>query len=156
CSEANPLATIPPIHVSSSSLAARGELVMSVPRFLFARRPNLERSWPFVPARLEERLLALGELVIHNSESPEPLHRQIDLATFEGLALFGGQFTEEGLTAAGRLRVVGVVSDNAGHGLPVEALEARGIPIIDATRAWAPSVAECALALALDALRQIP
>lgn len=129
---------------------------MPTPHFLFARRPNLERSWPFVPLRLQERLSALGELVIHNSAAPEPLHEQLDLARFDAIALFGGQFTAEAVTAASRLRAVGLVGDNAGHGLPVPALEARGIPIIDATRAWAPSVAECALALALDALRQIP
>jgi phosphoglycerate dehydrogenase-like enzyme len=129
---------------------------MPAPRFLFARRPNLESSWPFVPARLEERLRSLGELVIHNSTAPEPLHEQLDLADFDALALFGGQLTEEGVARAARLRAVGVVSDNAGHGLPVSALAARGIPIIDVTRAWAPSVAECALALALDALRRIP
>ncbi|MDP6505302.1 MAG: hypothetical protein QF886_16890, partial [Planctomycetota bacterium] len=56
------------------------------------------------------------------------------------------------------LKVIGGVFDNAGTGteLNVRQLQERGIAVIDATRGWAQSVAECAFALALGALRSIP
>ena len=82
--------------------------------------------------------------------------RQADLSEVWGLAWFGGAFTPECVAAAPRLRAVGGITDNSGYGLPVAALAAREIPFIDATRAWAQSVAEVALGLALGALRQIP
>ena len=40
--------------------------------------------------------------------------------------------------------------------MPVDLMFERDIAIVDATRAWAPSVAECTLTLALNALRMIP
>jgi phosphoglycerate dehydrogenase-like enzyme len=86
----------------------------------------------------------------------EPLYRQADLSEVWGVAWFGGALTPECVAAAPRLRAVGGITDNSGYGLPVEALAAREIPFIDATRAWGQSVAEVALGLALGALRQIP
>jgi len=124
--------------------------------FLFAHHPHLDREWPFVAKRMIARLSELGELRVLNAASKELLHRQADLSEVWGLAWFGGAFTAECVAAAPRLRVVGGITDNAGYGLPVEALAARESPFIDATRAWGQSVAEVALALALGALRQIP
>lgn len=125
------------------------------PQLLFARHPSLESEWPFVPERMAARLSELGEVHILKA-SKEPLHRQADLREVWGLVWFGGAFTPECVAAAPRLRAVGGITDNGGYGLPVEALAARGIPFIDATRAWAQSVGETALGLALGALRQIP
>ncbi|MEJ7664496.1 MAG: hypothetical protein WKG07_35780 [Hymenobacter sp.] len=51
---------------------------------------------------------------------------------------------------------MGCNTDNTGRGLPLDALRARNIPVIDTTRAWGQSVAEVAFGLALSALRRIP
>jgi D-3-phosphoglycerate dehydrogenase len=53
------------------------------------------------------------------------------------------------------MRMVGGVFDNAGLRLPLDALFARNVAVIDATRGWAQSVAEVALCLALCALRRV-
>lgn len=125
-------------------------------QFLIARRPDLARVWPFVADRLVERLGPLGEVTVCSAEPTTPLHEVADLRDVVGLAWFGGQVTEATIDAAPRLRMIGGVTDNAGFGLPIERLATREITLIDATRAWAPSVAEVALALALSALRRIP
>lgn len=122
---------------------------------LFARSAGLESVWPFVAERLESRLSEIGEVRVLPAESA-PLCEQTSLAEVAAIALFGGKLTPACVAAAGELRAVGGVWDNAGHGLPVSELFARDVAMIDATRAWAPSVAETALALALCALRQIP
>jgi D-3-phosphoglycerate dehydrogenase len=124
--------------------------------YLFARHPHLDREWPFTTERMITRLGELGEVRVIEATRDEPLHRQADLSDIWGLAWFGGAFTAECVAAAPRLRAVGGITDNSGRGLPLEALAARQIPFIDATRAWGQSVGETALALALDALRQIP
>ena len=125
-------------------------------RFLFARSPELERAWPFVPARLVERLGPLGEVDVVQLERGAALSDHADLSAVDGVALFGGQLTEACAARAPNLKVVGCNTDNTGRGLPLPALRARGIPVIDTTRAWGQSVAEVALALALAALRRIP
>ncbi len=126
------------------------------PVWLFARSPRLERSWPYVPERLHQRLQALGELRVITLEREQPLHEATDLADATGIAWFGGRFSADSLAAAPRLRAVGANTDNTGHGLPFDELEARGIPVVETTRAWGQSVAELALALALCALRRVP
>jgi len=125
-------------------------------RFIFARSPELERSWPFVPARLVERLGALGEVEVVQLERGAAVSDHADLSQLDAIALFGGQLTEACLAAAPRLQAVGCNTDNTGRGLPLAALRARSIPVIDTTRAWGQSVAEVALALALAALRRVP
>jgi D-3-phosphoglycerate dehydrogenase len=122
---------------------------------LFARSAGLESVWPFVAERLESRLSEFAEVRVLPAE-PAPLREQTSLADVAAIAHFGGKLTPGCLEAAPGLRAVGGVWDNAGHGLPVSALFEREVALIDATRAWAPSVAETALALALCALRQIP
>lgn len=131
------------------SMAAR-------PVFLLTRRPDLERIWPFVPDRLAAGLRRLGELRIVEVAPGVAVHRATDLSDITGLALFGGELTETCLAAAPRLRMVGLVGDNAGDHVAFAALTARGVPVIDATRAWAPSVAEIGLCLILSALRRVP
>jgi D-3-phosphoglycerate dehydrogenase len=126
------------------------------PAILFSRTPTLEQQWPFVPERLVERLSELGSVQILNAARDEPLHRQADLSEIWGIAWFGGALTPECVAAAPRLQAVGGITDTAGYGLPLEALTRRGIVVIDATQAWAPSVSETALGLAMGALRQIP
>jgi len=127
-----------------------------VPRFVFARHPELERSWPFVPERLIERLSALGEVEVVPLAGESPLSEATDLSAVDAVALFGGRLSAACVGAAPALRAVGCNTDNTGRGLPLEALRARGIPVIDTTRAWGQSVAEVALGLALSALRRIP
>jgi D-3-phosphoglycerate dehydrogenase len=123
---------------------------------IFSRGKNLERSWPFMPDRLMERLLELGGVSVVQAERDAPLGEVADLGAAEAVALFGGQLTEACVHGAPNLKAVGGVLDNWGHGrLPVDLLFERDIPIVDATRAWAPSVAECTLGLALCALRRI-
>ncbi|MCZ6677265.1 MAG: NAD(P)-dependent oxidoreductase [Candidatus Poribacteria bacterium] len=124
--------------------------------FLFTRHTNLERSWPFLHERLVTRLDELGPTVVLNANRTTPIHQQIELEDAIGIVHFGGDLTAECIGAAPKLRVIGTMTDNSGHGLPLEALAARNIPVIESTRAWAQSVAECAFGLALSALRRIP
>jgi phosphoglycerate dehydrogenase-like enzyme len=125
-------------------------------RFLFARSPDLERAWPFVPDRLLERLGALGEVDVVELDREAVLSDHADLSQVEAIALFSGQLTDACVARAARLKAVGCNTDNTARGLPLAALRGRGIPVIDTTRAWGQSVAEVALALALAALRRIP
>jgi phosphoglycerate dehydrogenase-like enzyme len=129
-----------------------------MPTFLFARPEGLEQDWPFVPARLVERLAQLGEVRVLTTRSDMPLSEQAPLGDVDAIALLAGShlLTQACVVAAPRLRALGGVWDNSGGRLPVEALFERQIPLIDATRAWGQSVAETALGLALGALRQIP
>jgi D-3-phosphoglycerate dehydrogenase len=128
------------------------------PHFLFIRSTNLETRWPFVPERAAARLEALGRVTVLNNDVQTPVSEQMDLRNVDGILLFSGgpQLTDACVAAAPRLRMVGAVADNAGFGLPVEALFARDIPIIDSTRGWAQSVAELGICLALSALRRVP
>ncbi len=127
---------------------------MSAPQFVFTRTPNLEISWPFLHERMVSRLEALGVTLVLNTTSRAPLHEQVDLADAIGIAHFGGQLTDACIENAPNLKVLGAMTDNSGHGIPFEALQARGIPVIESTRAWAQSVAECAFGLALSSLRR--
>lgn len=107
------------------------------PLFLFARRPDLETIWPFVPERLVARLSELGEVQVLNADPERPLGEQTDLSRVTGIAHFGGKFTDACVAAAPDLRMVGSVLDISGHrNLPIEALFSRDIAVIDATRAW--------------------
>lgn len=124
-------------------------------RFLFARNLHLEEEWPFLPERLTQNLQSLGQVQTLLT-TDAPLSEQEDLREVVGIAYFGGQITEQCLDHAPQLRVIGGVFDRTGYGLPLETLFARNIIIIDATPAWAPSVAELGLCLALCALRRVP
>lgn len=126
--------------------------------FLFIRSTDLERRWPFVPERAMIRLGELGAVTVLNSDLRTPAHKQTDLSHVEGILMFfgGALLTDACITAAPRLRMVGAVADNAGTGLPMEALFDRNIPFIDSTRGWAQSVAETGVCLALSALRRVP
>lgn len=125
-------------------------------QFVFARTPELERSWPFVHGRLVERLGALGDVQVVQLEREAVLSDRAALADTEAIAWFGGRLTEACVEGAPRLRAIGCNTDNTGRGLPLAVLEARGIPVIDTTRAWGQSVAEIALCLALAGLRRVP
>lgn len=129
---------------------------MMRPVWLFARSHDLEQAWPFVPERLERRLRESGEVRVVTLSREQALHEAADLADVNGIAWFGGRFPREALDVAPQLRVVGCNTDSTGRGIPFVALEARGIPVIETTRAWGQSVAEIALALALCGLRRIP
>jgi len=124
--------------------------------FLFVRQPHLEKSWPFLHDRMVARLSELGTLTVLNADQAGAIHQQADLSAVDGLAQFGGRLTPACIAHAPQLRVVGALTDGTGYGLPLQALAARQIPIIESTRAWGQSVAECAFALALCALRRIP
>ena len=127
-----------------------------MPSFLVVRAPDLEASWPFVHGRLVERLSQLGEIRVLELERGEPISAHADLAGVDGVTLFGGKLTDACVERAPLLKIVGCNTDNTGRGLPLEALAAAGIPVIDTTRAWGQSVAEVALSLALAALRRLP
>lgn len=126
--------------------------------FLFLRRPNLEQEWPFVPEQLVRRLKEAGGVRTLIVSSDVSVHKLADLSRVMGVANFASKLGRETIEAAEHLKVIGGVFDNAGSGsdLSVEELESRNIAVIDATRGWAQSVAECGLGLALCALRSIP
>ncbi|MGA1196315.1 MAG: NAD(P)-dependent oxidoreductase [Candidatus Latescibacterota bacterium] len=124
---------------------------------LFARNSQLERSWPFLAEALIARLNAIGEVRVVNVERDTLLSEATDLSGVVGVAHFGGMLGDVCVRKAPQLKAVGGVLDIGGHRrLPVDVLFERDIAIVDATRAWAPSVAECTLTLALNALRMIP
>ena len=128
---------------------------MSTHQFLFIRTPDLERSWPFLHEQMVKRLEALGVTTVLNTPyRSAPIHEQVPLEDVIGISHFGGSLTEACIAAAPNLKVLGTMTDNTGHGIPFAALQARGIPVIESTRAWAQSVAECAFGLALASLRR--
>ncbi len=127
---------------------------MSAPQFVFTRTPTLERSWPFLHERMCSRLEELGPTSVLNTTSKAPIHEQVDLSHSIGISHFGGHLTEACIENAPHLKVVGAMTDNSGYGIPFDGLQARGIPVIESTRAWAQSVAECAFGLALSSLRR--
>ncbi|MXZ01202.1 hypothetical protein F4Y93_11355 [Candidatus Poribacteria bacterium] len=127
---------------------------MARPEFVFTRHPNLEVSWPFVHEQMVHRLEKLGITLVLNTHSRDPIHEQVDLSETVGISHFGGNLTEACIAAAPKLRVLGAMTDNSGHGIPYKVLQERGIPVIESTRAWSQSVAECAFGLALSSLRR--
>ncbi|HET7568151.1 MAG TPA: NAD(P)-dependent oxidoreductase [Gaiellaceae bacterium] len=111
---------------------------------------ELTRTWPFVGERLESRLAGTCEVRVVGGPDPAAL------ADAEALAWFArAELAPADVAAAPRLRVAGGVVDGL-RPAAWPALRERGIPFVDATRAWAPSVAETGLALAICALRRIP
>lgn len=129
---------------------------MARPTLLYVRHPRMAQSWPFVDGEMRARLGALGHYRELTLDWDAPIEAATDLAGVTAIARFGGAFSEETLEAAPDLLAIGVNTDNSGEGLPLEELWARGIAVVDTTRAWAQSVAEVALALAISGLRQIP
>lgn len=127
---------------------------MATHQFLFTRSPGLEGSWPFVHEQMVKRLEELGVTLVLNTTSKDPLHQQVDLSEVIGISHWGGSLTEACLDNAPKLKVLGTMTDNTGHGIPYAKLQERGIPVIESTRAWAQSVAECAFGLALSSLRR--
>ena len=127
---------------------------MSTHQFLFTRSPGLEDSWPFVHEQMVTRLEELGVTLVLNTTSKDPIHQQVDLSEVIGISHWGGGFTEVCIDNAPKLKVLGTMTDNTGHGIPYAKLQDRGIPVIESTRAWAQSVAECAFGLALSSLRR--
>jgi len=126
------------------------------PRILYVEGPYSSVHFPFRAPRLRERFRAFG-LVTEGFALPgEPISDSYDLGPCDFVCYFGGRLTERCVEAAPRLKAIATYTDNTGEGLPRAALEGRGIPVIDNTRAAAPSVAELALALTLCALRRIP
>ncbi len=127
---------------------------MSTHQFLFTRNPGLEGSWPFVHEQMVTRLEELGVTLVLNTTSKNPIHEQVDLSEVIGISHWGGSLTEACIDNAPKLKVLGTMTDNTGHGIPYTKLQDRGIPVIESTRAWAQSVAECAFGLALSSLRR--
>ena len=127
---------------------------MATHQFLFTRSPGLEGSWPFVHEQMVKRLEELGVTLVLNTTSKDPIHQQVDLSEVIGISHFGGSFTEDCVDNAPNLRIFGTMTDNTGHGIPYSKFQDRGIPVIESTRAWSQSVAECAFGLALSSLRR--
>jgi phosphoglycerate dehydrogenase-like enzyme len=123
---------------------------------LFARSKNLEKSWPFVPEALLERLNDIDEVQVVNVERGQPIGKAADLSKVSAIAMFGGQLTDPCLKSAPELKVVAGVFGGGYRNLAVDPIFGRDIAIIDATRGWATSVAEITLALTLNSLRMIP
>ena len=114
---------------------------------------QLESAWPYTRERFEDRLKDTCELKYIDLR--ERALEDFDWSEVDAVALFGGEITGPILGRAQALKVVGEITDvrvPEGYDLIVE----RGIPFVDATPAWAQSVAECGFALILCALRRIP
>jgi D-3-phosphoglycerate dehydrogenase len=105
---------------------------------------------------VEAGLRPLGDvqLLDLSGQQRPALSSVTSLAEVEAVALYAGQLTAACTAAAPRLRLVGNIGDNRGHGIDYAALQARGISVVDTTRGWAQSVAEVGLNLVLSALRQ--
>ena len=101
---------------------------MASPEFVFTRHPNLEVSWPFVHEQMVSRLEELGVTLVLNTSSRDPIHAQVDLSETIGISHFGGNLTEACIAAAPKLKVLGAMTDNSGHGIPYQVLQKRGIP----------------------------
>ena len=124
---------------------------------LFTMRDGLEKSWPFMSEPLMERLNEIDEVQVVTIERGQTIGEATDLSNISAIAMFGGKLTEACLENAPNLKAVGSVWDNGGHhNLAVDQMFERDIAIIDATRAWAASLAEMTVALALNSLRMIP
>ena len=127
---------------------------MAAFEFLFTRNPGLEGSWPFVHEQMVKRLEKLGVTLVLNTTSRDPIHEQVDLSEVIGISQWGGSLTDVCIDKAPKLKVLGTMTDNTGHGIPYVKCQERGIPVIESTRAWAQAVAECAFGLALSSLRR--
>lgn len=122
------------------------------PVVLIASNGRLESGWPFSRQRFEERLGNRCELIFRDTR--EASLDDLDWKTIRAAAMLQCNLDEKILDRAAALKVVGGITDNLG--LPCyESLLKRGIPFVDVTRAWAPSVAECGFALLFCALRRI-
>lgn len=122
---------------------------MSKPRVVLTDSGHRDVVWPFVTDRLAERLE--GECRLDDFNALEALS-SLDWDDVSAILDFG-LVDESIIEAATSLRVVGAVADACPP--PYwDALRARGIPFVDVTRAWAPSVAECGFGLILAGLRR--
>ncbi|MEJ7664495.1 MAG: hypothetical protein WKG07_35775 [Hymenobacter sp.] len=65
---------------------SRGREGESMARFVFARSPELERSWPFVHQRLVERLSAQGDVVVAQVGEGSALGEHADLSAVDAVA----------------------------------------------------------------------
>ena len=110
---------------------------------------RLTPIWPFVWERLRDRLDDACEL-----RRVDPVDPSVDWERVEAVLLFSAEPPGEVWQRAGSLRLVGGVFDACGFP-SLGALRHRGVTVVDATRAWAPSVAEFGLALSIVALRRI-
>lgn len=113
---------------------------------------QLTSWWPFVWERLEARLSPFADV---RRIDPRSDFDTVDWATVDAIVLFSAEPPRDVFERAERLGAVAAVSDACGIGA-LDLLRERGIPFVDPTRAWAPSVAEVGLALCLCALRRIP
>lgn len=120
---------------------------------LIADNGSLEWAWPYTRERFEEQLRPVARIA-HLDLRRETIE-SADWPNIDAVALFAGDLNESILDRAPRLRAVGGITDAMGPGC-FALLAARGIPFIDATAAWAPSVAECGFGLMLSALRRLP
>lgn len=123
------------------------------PRVLLTDDGLLEDFWAFLRQRLEERLSPVCDLQYIDVRTSSL--EDVDWAGIDAVALFGGELTEDMIRRATRLAVVGSETDNLGIA-SIGELWKRGIPFVEGTPGWGPSVAECGLALILSALRRVP
>ena len=71
-------------------------------KLVFARSENLERSWPFVPEVISERLKSLGELEVVQVEPDISVSDIADLSEVEAIALLGGMCRTGARSESGR------------------------------------------------------
>ena len=91
---------------------------MASPEFLFTRNPNLEDSWPFVHQRMVRRLGELGPTQVLETDAQTHVHQQVDLSATIGISHLGRNLTDACIDHAPKLRMVGALTDNSGHGIP--------------------------------------
>lgn len=122
-----------------------------LPVLLIADDGRLDTDWPFVERALRHHAEGTFEVRYRHVESP---NADVDLADVDAVALFGGEPSLDQLESSA-LRVAGGVTEHSGP-INIEWFWEHDVPWIEATAAWAQSVAEVGLGLMISALRRIP
>ena len=124
----------------------------ALPQVLLLDRGRMPAHWPFTRERLEANLRGHATLTYIDTRTTSPA--DADWENAAAALTFGSDPTPAMIDRAAKLKVVAGVFD-AYTPTCYESLQARDIPLIDATSAWGPSVAEIGLALTLCGLRRI-
>ena len=114
---------------------------------------SLETTWPYTRSHFERRMAGHAEVTYVNVSKTD--FATLDWTTFDAVVLLGGDLDAGILDDAPRLAGVGGMTDGRGPSC-FDLLCTKNIPYIDATAAWAQSVAECGIGLILSALRRLP
>ena len=114
---------------------------------------SLETTWPYTRSHFERLMAGHAEVTYVNVSKTD--FATLDWTTFDAVVLLGGDLDAGILDDAPRLAAVGGMTDGRGPSC-FDLLCTKNIPYIDATAAWAQSVAECGIGIILSARRRFP